>query len=82
MTTDGFDTGDPVQLFGSLQSVRRLPAKEERIGLRQDLGRVPMQVFVRGYCTMIAAPIESDVNGIPKGSHRVNLPTIRGGLEV
>ena len=28
-----------------------------------------MQVFVRGYCTMIAAPVQCDVDGIPKGSH-------------
>src|SRR5688572_10731997 len=28
-----------------------------------------MQVFVRGYCTMIAAPVQCDVDGIPKGTH-------------
>jgi hypothetical protein len=30
---------------------------------------VTMQVFVRGNCTMIAAPVQCDVDGIPKGSH-------------
>jgi hypothetical protein len=34
---------------------------------------VTMQVFVRGYCTMIAAPVQCDVDGIPKGSHYVLL---------
>ena len=34
-------------------------------------GRVTMQLFVRRYCTMIAAPIQGDVDGIPKGSHDV-----------
>ena len=33
------------------------------------LDRVTMQVFVRGYCTMIAAPVQCDVDGIPKGLH-------------
>ncbi len=28
-----------------------------------------MQVFVRGEYTMIAAPVQRDVDGIPKGSH-------------
>src|SRR4029077_15297682 len=28
-----------------------------------------MQVFVRGDRTMIAAPVQCDVDGIPKGSH-------------
>src|SRR6516162_5661682 len=28
-----------------------------------------MQDFVRGNCTMIAAPVQCDVDGIPKGSH-------------
>ncbi len=28
-----------------------------------------MQVFVREHCTMIAAPVQCDVDGIPKGSH-------------
>jgi len=30
---------------------------------------VTMQVFVRDYCTMIAAPVQCDVDGIAKGSH-------------
>jgi hypothetical protein len=32
-----------------------------------------MQLFVRGDCTMIAAAVQSDVDGIPKGSHYVLL---------
>src|SRR5215475_10392373 len=37
------------------------------------LDRVTMQVFVRDHCTMIAAPVQRDVDGIPKGSHYVLL---------
>jgi hypothetical protein len=32
-----------------------------------------MQLFIRGNCTMIAAPVQSDVDGIPKWSHYVLL---------
>jgi hypothetical protein len=35
---------------------------------------VTMQVFVRGYCTMIAAPVQCDVDGIPKGLHYARVP--------
>ncbi|WP_429552454.1 hypothetical protein [Paraburkholderia sp. MM5477-R1] len=49
------------------------PAKEEGIGLREVLGRVMMQVFVRDHFTMIAATVQCDVDGIPKGSHYVLL---------
>ena len=45
------------------------PAKEEGIGLVEILGRVTMQLFVRDDCTMIAAPVQCDVDGIAKGSH-------------
>ncbi len=38
------------------------------------LDRVTMQVFVSDYCTMIAAPVQCDVDGIPKGSHYASLP--------
>src|SRR5215813_12878564 len=48
-------------------------AKEEGIGLVEVLDRVTMQVFVREHCTMIAAPVQCDVDGIPKGSHYVLL---------
>jgi hypothetical protein len=41
--------------------------------LVEVLDRVTMQLFVRGNCTMIAAPVQSDVDGIPKGSHYVLL---------
>ena len=33
-----------------------------------------MQVFVRGYCTMIAAPVQCDVDGIPKEPHFARVP--------
>src|SRR5688572_10722611 len=49
-------------------------AKEEGIGLREVLGVVTMQLFVRDYCTMIAAPVQCDVDGVPKGSHYVSVP--------
>ena len=41
-------------------------------------GRVTMQVFVREHCTMIAAPVQCDVDGIPKGSHYVRVPPSLG----
>jgi hypothetical protein len=30
-----------------------------------------MQLLVRGYCTMVAAPVQRYVDGIPKWSHHV-----------
>src|SRR5258705_1236732 len=54
------------------------PAKEQGIGPIEVLDRVTVQVFVRGYCTMIAAPVQCDVDGIPKGSHRVLLKRPNG----
>jgi hypothetical protein len=30
---------------------------------------VTMQVLVRDHCPMIAAPVQCDIDGIPKGSH-------------
>jgi hypothetical protein len=50
------------------------PAKEEGIGLVEVLDRVTMQVFVRENCTMIAGPVQGDVDGIPKGSHYERVP--------
>src|SRR5262245_32808841 len=35
-----------------------------------------MQVFVREHCTVIAAPIQCDVDGIAKGSHYVRVPIV------
>src|SRR5664279_4591367 len=37
-----------------------------------------MQVFVREHFTMIAAPVQCDVEGIPKGSHYVRVPIVIG----
>jgi hypothetical protein len=45
------------------------PAKEESIGLLEVLGRVTMHFFVGEHHTMIAAPVQRDVDGIPKRSH-------------
>jgi len=47
----------------------RHSAKEEGIGLGDVLDRVTMQVFVRDPCTMIAASIQCDIDGIAEGSH-------------
>jgi hypothetical protein len=44
--------------------------KEEGIGLFEVLERVTMQVFVRDHFMMIAAPVQCDVDGIPKPSAR------------
>jgi hypothetical protein len=35
---------------------------------------VTMQLFIRGYYTMIAAPVQCDVDGIPKRSHYGRVP--------
>src|SRR5229473_5635502 len=53
------------------------PAKEEGIGLVEVLDRVTMQVFVREHYAMIAAPVQCDVDGIPKGSHYASVPPMR-----
>src|SRR5262249_51220615 len=50
------------------------PSKEEGIGPVEVLDRVTMYVFVRDHCPMIAAPVQCDVDGIPKGSHYVRVP--------
>jgi len=49
------------------------PAEEKGIGLGEALGPVTMQLFIRGPGTMIAAPVQCDVDGIAKGSHCVLL---------
>jgi hypothetical protein len=36
-----------------------------------------MQVFVRDHDAMIAAPVQCDVDGIPKRSHHANVPSMR-----
>jgi hypothetical protein len=54
---------------GCLHHFASHPAKKEGIGTVEVLDRVTMQVFVCGDCTMIAASVQSDVDGIPKGSH-------------
>src|SRR6202035_4493444 len=59
------------------------PAKEQGIGLVEALGRGTMQVFVRHHHAMIAAPVQCDVNGIPKRSHDAIRPTdYRSGIGI
>src|SRR5213083_2858139 len=49
-------------------------AKEKGIGLLEVRHvYVTKQVFVRDHCPMIAAPVQCDVDGIPKGSHYVRV---------
>src|SRR5262245_42001455 len=50
------------------------PTQEEGIGPIEVLDRVTMYVFVRDHFTMIAAPVQCDVDRIPKGSHCVRVP--------
>jgi hypothetical protein len=40
------------------------------------LDRVTMQVFVGEYYSMIAATVQCDVDGIPKGSHYASVPPL------
>jgi hypothetical protein len=40
------------------------------------LDGVTMQVFVRENYTMIAAPVQRDVDGIPKRSHYARVPPL------
>src|SRR5262249_39978828 len=49
------------------------PAEEQGIGLREFFGPVTVRFFVRHTCTMIAASVQRDIDGIPKGSHDVLL---------
>src|SRR4026208_456292 len=49
------------------------PAKKEGIGPVEILGCVTMHFFVRDYRTMIAAPMQRDVDGVSKGSHYVRV---------
>jgi hypothetical protein len=54
------------------------PAEEKGIGPVDVLDRVTMQLFVRDPFTMIAAAVQCDVDGIPKGSHYVRVPIAIG----
>jgi hypothetical protein len=74
-------TGSPA---ASLATLRELEVSAERFGQldvlhAEALGfeEVMMQVFVREHCTMIAAPDQCDVDGIPKGSHCANVLPIK-----
>ena len=42
------------------------------------LGGMTMQVFIRGNWTMIAAAVQCDVDGIPKGLHYAKIPIATG----
>ena len=59
-------------------SLDRVSDRVEGIGTLEVLDCVTMQLFVRGDCTMIAAPVQRDVDGVSKGSHHVRVPMIRG----
>src|SRR5581483_11402762 len=59
----------------------RHPAKEEGVGLGEVLDRVSMQLFVGGHCTMIDAPTQCDVDGIPKALHGVAGTADEGGWQ-
>ena len=54
------------------------PAKKEGISPVEVLDRVTMQLFVREYSAMIVAPVQRDVDGIPKGSHYVRVSSAIG----
>jgi hypothetical protein len=54
----------------------RHPAKEKGIGLGDVFHRVTMRGFVRDHFTMIAAPVQCDVDGIPKRSRDVSVSPI------
>src|SRR5262249_35293867 len=49
------------------------PAGASRLPRTVSLGRVTMKVFVRGHLAVITAPVQCDVDGVPKGSHCVLL---------
>jgi hypothetical protein len=70
-TVEIVDVRMPERPPACLHQFIRHPAKQEGIGLGEVLGRVTVQVFVRGYCTMIAASVQCDIDGIPKRSHDV-----------
>jgi hypothetical protein len=77
MTAMGWPSGRCLHHFVSR------PAKEEGIGLVVVPGHGTMQVFVREHLTMIAAPVQGDADGIPKGSHDLGAaPTLLLGAGV
>ena len=46
--------------------VVRHPAKEQGIRLFEDLARVTMQLFVGEHRAIIAAPVQGDIDRLPK----------------
>src|SRR5207302_304021 len=68
-TTPWSTTGGPVGATRSAASSRRPWSRRARRAERRA-----MHVFARGYRTMIAAPVQCDVDGIPKGSHFAKVP--------
>ena len=54
-----------------IPSFRTSPGQEKGIGLVEVLGRVTMQVFARRDRAMVAAPVQCDVDGVPKRPHCV-----------
>jgi len=49
------------------------PTEEKGIGLLDVPGVVTVHLFVRDACPVIDAPVQGDVDGVPKGSHSVLL---------
>ena len=68
--------------FGARLLVRTkvvgLPGSEQDIGPGEVFGVVTMHLFVRGNCTMVAAPVQCDVDRIPKWSHQVRPSSVIG----
>jgi hypothetical protein len=58
-------------------SFRKSPDQREAHRLGRCFHRVTMQVFGRDHFQMIAAPVQCDVDGIPKGSHGVSVSPIK-----
>jgi hypothetical protein len=52
------------------------PTKKEGIGSVEILDRVTMQFCIRDACTVIAAAVQGDVDGITKGSHDDTVPSM------
>jgi hypothetical protein len=92
LDTTYFFTASILRAKGSIQSglapvaarraKRRLhhfvshPPEAEGVGLHRGSRRVTMQHFFRQHCTMIAAPVQCDNNGIPERSHYARVPPI------
>src|SRR5688572_5568425 len=66
---------------GRLHHLIGHPTEKKCIGAVENLCRVTMQSCVRDDCTMIAAAVQGDVDGISKRSHARNVPGDRRGVQ-